>query len=158
MEEREPMTVQGELLLKKELDSLLTNRPKISKEIAAAREFGDLKENAEYHAAKEQQGLAEARIREIESKLSRAQVIDIMSIPSTGKIIFGTTINLINILDDSKVEYKIVGEDEADVQTGKISYSSPLSRALISKEEGEIVKFESPSGIQEYEIISVKHK
>ena len=99
MEEREPMTVQGELLLKKELDSLLTNRPKISKEIAAAREFGDLKENAEYHAAKEQQGLAEARIREIESKLSRAQVIDIMSIPSSGKIIFGTTINLINILD-----------------------------------------------------------
>ena len=95
------MTVQGELLLKKELDSLLTNRPKISKEIAAAREFGDLKENAEYHAAKEQQGLAEARIREIESKLSRAQVIDIMSIPSSGKIIFGTTINLINILDDS---------------------------------------------------------
>ncbi|MFL2805109.1 MAG: GreA/GreB family elongation factor, partial [Gammaproteobacteria bacterium] len=84
--------------------------------------------------------------------------IDIMSIPSSGKIIFGTTINLINILDDSKVEYKIVGEDEADVQTGKISYSSPLSRALISKEEGEIVKFESPSGIQEYEIISVKHK
>ena len=103
------MTVQGELLLKRELDSLLTNRPKISKEIAAAREFGDLKENAEYHAAKEQQGLAEARIREIESKLSRAQVIDIMSIPSSGKIIFGTTINLINILDDSKVEYKIVG-------------------------------------------------
>ena len=93
MEEREPMTVQGELLLKRELDSLLTNRPKISKEIAAAREFGDLKENAEYHAAKEQQGLAEARIREIESKLSRAQVIDIMSIPSSGKIIFGTTIN-----------------------------------------------------------------
>ena len=158
MEEREPMTVQGELLLKKELETLLSERPKISKEIAAAREFGDLKENAEYHAAKEQQGLAEARIREIESKLSRAQVIDITSIPQSGKVIFGTTIRLLKSTDDLEVEYKIVGEDEADVQTGKISYSSPLSRALISKEEGDIVKFESPSGIQEYEIIEVDHK
>ena len=158
MEEREPMTVEGELLLKKELESLLSERPKISKEIATAREFGDLKENAEYHAAKEQQGLSEARIREIESKLSRSQIIDILAIPPSGKIIFGTTIELVNILDDSEVEYKIVGEDEADVQTGKISYSSPLSRALISKEEGDIVKFESPSGIQEYEIISVNHR
>jgi len=158
MEEREPMTVQGELLLKKELETLLSERPKISKEIAAAREFGDLKENAEYHAAKEQQGLAEARIREIESKLSRAQVIDIKSIPQSGKVIFGTTIRLLKSTDDLEVEYKIVGEDEADVQTGKISYSSPLSRALISKEEGDIVKFESPSGLQEYEIIAVDHK
>ena len=158
MEEREPMTVQGELLLKKELGTLLSERPKISKEIAAAREFGDLKENAEYHAAKEQQGLAEARIREIESKLSRAQVIDITSIPQSGKVIFGTTIRLLKSTDDLEVEYKIVGEDEADVQTGKISYSSPLSRALISKEEGDIVKFESPSGLQEYEIIAVDHK
>ena len=158
MEEREPMTVQGELLLKKELETLLSERPKISKEIAAAREVGDLKENAEYHAAKEQQGLAEARIREIESKLSRAQVIDIKSIPQSGKVIFGTTIRLLKSTDDLEVEYKIVGEDEADVQTGKISYSSPLSRALISKEEGDIVKFESPSGVQEYEIIAVDHK
>jgi len=158
MEEREPMTVQGEFLLKKELETLLSERPKISKEIAAAREFGDLKENAEYHAAKEQQGLAEARIREIESKLSRAQVIDITSIPQSGKVIFGTTIRLLKSTDDLEVEYKIVGEDEADVQTGKISYSSPLSRALISKEEGDIVKFESPSGVQEYEIIAVDHK
>ena len=158
MEEREPMTVQGELLLKKELETLLSERPKISKEIAAAREFGDLKENAEYHAAKEQQGLAEARIREIESKLSRAQVIDIKSIPQSGKVIFGTTIRLLKSTDDLEVEYKIVGEDEADVQTGKISYSSPLSRALISKEEGDIDKFESPSGVQEYEIIAVDHK
>ena len=116
MEEREPMTVQGELLLKKELETLLSERPKISKEIAAAREFGDLKENAEYHAAKEQQGLAEARIREIESKLSRAQVIDIKSIPQSGKVIFGTTIRLLKSTDDLEVEYKIVGEDEADVQ------------------------------------------
>ena len=117
-----------------------------------------MKENAEYHGAKEQQGLAEARIREIESKLSRAQVIDITSIPQSGKVIFGTTIRLLKSTDDLEVEYKIVGEDEADVQTGKISYSSPLSRALISKEEGDIVKFESPSGVQEYEIIAVDHK
>ena len=103
MEEREPMTVEGELLLKKELEILLSERPKISKEIAAAREFGDLKENAEYHAAKEQQGLSEARIREIESKLSRSQIIDILAIPPSGKIIFGTTIELVNILDDSEV-------------------------------------------------------
>ena len=144
--------------MKKQLETLLSERPKISKEIAAAREFGDLKENAEYHAAKEQQGLAEARIREIESKLSRAQVIDITSIPQSGKVIFGTTIRLLKSTDDLEVEYKIVGEDEADVQTGKISYSSPLSRALISKEEGDIVKFESPSGLQEYEIIAVDHK
>ena len=158
MEEREPMTVQGELLLKKDLETLLSERPEISKEIAAAREFGDLKENAQYHAAKAQQGLAAARIREIESKLSRAQVIDIKSIPQSGKVIFGTTIRLLKSTDDLEVEYKIVGEDEADVQTGKISYSSPLSRALISKEEGDIVKFESPSGVQEYEIIAVDHK
>ena len=158
IEDREPMTVKGEILLREELDDLTTQRPKISKEIATAREFGDLKENAEYHAAKEQQGLAEARIREIESKLSRAQVINVLSIPSSGKIIFGTTISMVNLLDDIEVSYRVVGEDEADVQTGKISYSSPLARALIGKEEGDIIKFESPSGIQEYEILSVLHK
>ena len=110
IEDREPMTVKGEILLREELDHLTTQRPKISKEIATAREFGDLKENAEYHAAKEQQGLAEARIREIESKLSRAQVIDVLSIPSSGKIIFGTTISMVNLSDDIKVSYRVVGE------------------------------------------------
>jgi|TARA_B100001094_G_scaffold250936_1_gene248612 transcription elongation factor GreA len=158
LEDREPMTVEGEIFLREELALLITERPKISKEIAAAREFGDLKENAEYHAAKEQQGLAEARIREIESKLSRSQVIDVLSIPSSGKVIFGTTIKLSNISEGLDVTYKIVGEDEADVQIGKISFSSPLARALIAKEEGDLIKFESPSGIQEYEILSVSHK
>ena len=158
LEDREPMTVEGEIFLREELALLITERPKISKEIAAAREFGDLKENAEYHAAKEQQGLAEARIREIESKLSRSQVIDVLSIPSSGKVIFGTTIKLFNISEGIDVSYKIVGEDEADVQIGKISFSSPLAKALIAKEEGDLIKFESPSGVQEYEILSVSHK
>ena len=158
LEDREPMTVEGEIFLREELALLITERPKISKEIAAAREFGDLKENAEYHAAKEQQGLAEARIREIESKLSRSQVIDVLSIPTSGKVIFGTTIKLFNISEGIDVSYKIVGEDEADVQIGKISFSSPLAKALIAKEEGDLIKFESPSGVQEYEILSVSHK
>ena len=152
MEEREPMTVEGELLLKKELEILLSERPKISKEIAAAREFGDLKENAEYHAAKEQQGLSEARIREIESKLSRSQIIDILAIPPSGKIIFGTTIELVNILDDSEVEYKIVGEDEADAENGLISWVSPLATALIGKQAGDVIVWARPLGALELEI------
>ena len=157
MSDREPMTKEGEVALQSELQTLLKDRPKISKAIAEAREFGDLKENAEYHAAKEQQGISEARIREIESKLSRSQVIDIKDIPETGKVIFGATVKLNEIGNDQEVEYKIVGEDEADVKEGKISFSSPISRAMIGKESGEIIKFESPSGIKEYEIISLLH-
>ena len=157
MSDREPMTKEGELALQSELQSLLKERPRISKAIAEAREFGDLKENAEYHAAKEQQGIAEARIREIESKLSRSQVINIKEIPETGKVIFGATINLYEIDTNQEVNYKIVGEDEADVKKGKISFSSPISRAMIGKEAGEIIKFDSPSGIKEYEIVSIHH-
>ena len=153
-----PITKEGEVLLREELKKLKTeDRPKIIDAIATAREFGDLKENAEYHAAKEQQGISEARIREIESKLSRSQVIDIKDIPETGKVIFGATVKLNEIGNDQEVEYKIVGEDEADVKEGKISFSSPISRAMIGKESGEIIKFESPSGIKEYEIISIHH-
>ena len=156
---RYPMTKEGEISLRQELQKLKSeDRNNVVKAIAEAREHGDLKENAEYHAAKEQQGLIESRIREIENKLADAQVIDATLIDPSGKVIFGTTIKLVKLTDELEVEYKIVGEDEADVQTGKISYSSPLSRALISKEEGDIVKFESPSGIQEYEIIEVDHK
>ena len=157
MSDREPMTKEGELALQSELQSLLKERPRISKAIAEAREFGDLKENAEYHAAKEQQGISEARIREIESKLSRSQVINIKEIPETGKVIFGATINLYEIDTNQEVNYKIVGEDEADVKKGKISFSSPISRAMIGKEAGEIIKFDSPSGIKEYEIVSIRH-
>ena len=151
------MTREGEVALKEELQKLLTERPKISKAIAEAREFGDLKENAEYHAAKEQQGLAEARIREVESKLSRSQIIEIENIPESGRVIFGATVTLFEMSSEKEVTYKIVGEDEADVKKGKISYSSPISKALIGKEEGDTIKFETPSGFKEYEIVSAKH-
>ena len=157
MPDREPMTKEGEVALQEELQKLLTERPKISKAIAEAREFGDLKENAEYHAAKEQQGLAEARIREVESKLSRSQIIEIENIPESGRVIFGATVTLFEMSSEKEVTYKIVGEDEADVKKGKISYSSPISKALIGKEEGEIIKFETPSGFKEYEIVSIRH-
>ena len=156
--EKEPITIEGLESLKKELKFLKEEkRPEIVNAIAEARSHGDLKENAEYHAAKEQQGISEARIREIESKLSRSQVIDIKDIPETGKVIFGATVKLNEIGNDQEVEYKIVGEDEADVKEGKISFSSPISRAMIGKESGEIIKFESPSGIKEYESSSVHH-
>lgn len=152
------MTVEGEKALRLELEHLTTNvRIRLSKEIAAAREFGDLKENAEYHAAKEQQGLTESRIREIESKLTNSQVIDVTSISPLGKVIFGVTLTLFDLGKDEEVVFKIVGEDEANVNEGKISYSSPLARSLIGKSEGDVSKFESPSGPQEYEIVSIKH-
>ena len=152
------MTVEGEKALRLEHEHLTTNvRIRLSKEIAAAREFGDLKENAEYHAAKEHQGLTESRIREIESKLTNSQVIDVTSISPLGKVIFGVTLTLFDLGKDEEVVFKIVGEDEANVNEGKISYSSPLARSLIGKSEGDVSKFESPSGPQEYEIVSIKH-
>ena len=158
MTDKAPMTVEGEKALRAEHEHLTKNvRIQLSKEIAAARELGDLKENAEYHAAKEQQGLTEARIREIESKLTNSQVIDVTAIPPSGKVIFGVTLDLYDLGKDKEVLFKIVGEDEASVNEGKISFSSPLARALIGKSEGEIVKFESPSGTQEYEIVAIKH-
>ena len=123
MSDREPMTKEGEVALQEELQKLLTERPKISKAIAEAREFGDLKENAEYHAAKEQQGLAEARIREVESKLSRSQVIEVKNIPESGRIIFGATVTLFEMSSEKEVTYKIVGEDEAC-----LLYTSPSPR------------------------------
>ena len=157
MSDREPMTVEGELGLQTELQTLLKERPKISKAIAEAREFGDLKENAEYHAAKEQQGISEARIREIESKLSRSQVINIKEIPEMGKVIFGATINLYEIDNNQEVNYKIVGEDEADANAGKISFASPLAKKLIGKFEGDVLQLETPAGLTEYEIEKVEY-
>ena len=158
MTDKAPMTVEGEKALRAEHDHLTKNvRIQLSKEIAAARELGDLKENAEYHAAKEQQGLSEARIREIESKLTNSQIIDITTISPSGKVIFGVTVELYDLGKDEEVIFKIVGEDEANVSEGKISFSSPLARALIGKGEGDITKFESPAGSQEYEIIAIKH-
>jgi len=152
------MTVQGEKALREELNKLKTeDRPRVIEAIADAREHGDLKENAEYHAAREQQSFIEGRIQEIEGKLSNAQVIDVTSIPHSGKVIFGTTVALIKCDDEEEVRYHIVGDDEADIKAGKISVSSPIARALIGKEEGDVVGVQVPSGIVEYEIDEVLH-
>ncbi len=153
-----PMTITGEAALRKELDRLKrVERPRIVQAIAEAREHGDLKENAEYHAAREQQSFTEGRVMEIEGKLGNAQIIDVTAIPKTGKVIFGTTIDLINIETDDTVTYRIVGEDEADVKSNLISVGSPIARALIGKEEGEVVVVKAPSGDIEYEIDQVQH-
>jgi len=153
-----PMTVAGEAALREELTRLKTvDRPRISKAIGIAREHGDLKENAEYHAAREQQSFAEGRIIEIESKLAGAQVIDVTKIPKTGKVIFGTTIKLINIDTEEEVTYRIVGQDEADIKQNLISVGSPVARALIGKEEGDVALVRAPAGDIEYEIDTVEH-
>jgi len=152
------MTKEGESLLREELKRLKNeDRPRIIDAIATAREFGDLKENAEYHAAKEQQGLAEARIKDIEVKLSNSQVIDILNIDPSDKVIFGATVTVMNFDSDSSVQYKIVGEDEADTKLGKISYAAPLAKQMIGKFEGDIIKVETPSGSTEYEIEKVEY-
>ncbi len=154
-----PMTKAGEQALREELERLRkVERPRIIAAIAEAREHGDLKENAEYHAAREQQSFAEGRIMEIEGKLSHAQVIDVTTIPHTGKVIFGTTIDLINLANDQEVTYRIVGDDESDVKRNLISVSSPIARALIGKEEGDVVVVKAPSGDVEYEIDQVRHE
>ncbi len=153
-----PMTVAGEAALREELEHLKkVERPRISDAIAEAREHGDLKENAEYHAAREQQSFTEGRIMEIEGKLSNSQVIDVTQIAKTGKVIFGTTVDLINVETDEEVTYKIVGEDEADVKNNLISVGSPIARALIGKEEGDVVTVKAPGGDIEYEIDQVLH-
>lgn len=152
------MTVEGAEALRTELDDLKkVQRPAVVQAIAEAREHGDLKENAEYHAAREKQGFIEGRIQEIEAKLSMAQVIDVKAIEPSGKVIFGTTVTIIRVEDDSEVTYKIVGDDEADVKNKKISVNSPIARALIGKEEGDIVVVKTPSGTVEYEIDAVEH-
>jgi len=153
-----PMTVAGEAALREELNRLKTvDRPRIIEAIADAREHGDLKENAEYHAAREQQGFCEGRIQEIEGKLAEARVIDVTTIPHTGKVIFGTTVTIINCETDEELTYKIVGDDESDVNSGKISVSSPIARALVGKEEGDVAVVRAPSGDVEYEIDQVQH-
>ncbi len=155
--QKTPMTVEGEVALRDELQHLVkVVRPTIINDIATAREHGDLKENAEYHAAREQQSFAEGRIQEIESKLSNIQVIDINKVPQGDKVIFGSTATIINLEADQTVTYKIVGDDEADVKQGKISYQSPIARALMGKEIGEVVVVKAPSGDIEYEIDNVE--
>ena len=152
-----PMTVEGERLLREELLVLKTvKRPEISEAIKEAREKGDLKENAEYHAARELQSFAEGRIKDIEGKLSNAQVIDITRMPASDKVIFGTTI-IVADENNKEITYKIVGEDEADLKKGKISVTSPISRSLVGKSEGEEVTIKTPSGNIVYEIVEVKY-
>ena len=152
-----PMTVEGEKLLREELSELKTTiRPQISEAIKEAREKGDLKENAEYHAAREQQSFAEGRIKDIEGKLSNAQIIDITRMPSSDKVIFGTTV-IVADEANKEITYKIVGEDEADLKKGKISVTSPISRSLVGKSEGDEVTIKTPSGNIIYEIVEVKY-
>ena len=153
-----PMTVAGAETLRAELNELKTvQRPKISLAIAEAREHGDLKENAEYHAAREQQSFCEGRITEIEAKLSESEIIDISKIEPTGKVIFGTTVTLFNLDTDESVSYQIVGEDEADVASGKISVVSPIARAIMGKPDGEEVVVKVPAGEVQYEIEKIEH-
>lgn len=152
------MTIRGAERLREELNDLKTRqRPRIVQAIAEAREHGDLKENAEYHAAREQQSFCEGRIKEIEGKLADAEVIDISKIPESGRVIFGSTVTLLNLNTDQSVTYQIVGEDEADVKALKISVVSPIARALMGKEEGDEVVVHAPGGDVSYEIESVKH-
>ena len=152
------MTVAGAKALEIELLRLKNEeRPRIVNEIAAARGHGDLKENAEYHAAKEEQGFVEGRIQEIESKLSRMQLIDVKQLNQDGRCVFGTTITLLNLTDKSEISYQIVGEDEADIELGKISCHSPIAKALIGNEEGDEVTVKAPKGDILYEIIEVQY-
>ncbi len=153
-----PMTVEGERALREELQHRKTTlRQQITQDIAEAREHGDLKENAEYHAAREQQGFNEGRIQEIESRLADAQVIDIGKIPAGDKVIFGTTVTLIDVGTGDEVCYKIVGEDEADLKKGKISVMSPIARAIVGKIVGDAAVVTTPSGEAEYEIQAVEY-
>ncbi|QDE32183.1 MULTISPECIES: transcription elongation factor GreA [Shewanella] len=153
-----PMTVVGADQLRKELEMLkFDRRPKITEAIASARELGDLKENAEYHAAREDQGICEARIRDIEGKLSNAQIIDVTKLENTGRVIFGTTVTILNIDTDAEVTYRIVGDDEADIKHNLISVNSPIARGLIGKSEGDEVSITTPGGLTDYEIIAVKY-
>lgn len=157
--QKHPMTKQGADALKNELNKLKKeDRPRITQAIAEAREHGDLKENAEYHAAREQQGMVEARISQIEGTLSHAQIIDVTKLSANGKVVFGATVTILNLDSDDEITYKIVGDDEANVKENKISVNSPISRALIGKEEGDEVVVKAPSGNIDYEIVAVEYK
>lgn len=159
MMKRFPMTVQGAQQLREELERLKhTERTRIIQAIAEARAQGDLRENAEYHAAKEQQSFVEGRIADIESKLSLCEVIDVTKIPNQGRVIFGCTIVLMNLTSQEEVNYKIVGEDEADIYKGKISIGSPIARAMIGKNAGDPIVVSAPGGNIDYEIVEIRHE
>lgn len=153
-----PVTAAGAERLKEELKELkYEKRPAVIEAIAVAREHGDLKENAEYHAAREQQGFIEGRIKELESVISNAQVIDVTKLNQTGKVVFGCTVDLVDVETEEEVSYQIVGDIEADISAKRIAVSSPIARALIGKEEGEDVAVQAPSGTKEYEIKAVHY-
>ncbi len=153
-----PLTAHGAERLKAELHRLKTvERPRIIQAIAEARSHGDLSENAEYHAAKEQQGFIEGRIADLDAKLSKAQIIDPLTIRANGKVVFGATLDLLDEDNDAQVTYQIVGDDEADINDGKISISSPIARALIGKESGDAVEVKVPNGLRRYEILDVRY-
>lgn len=153
-----PMTKRGETMLREELADLKgVQRPRVIQAIADAREHGDLKENAEYHAAREQQSFIEGRVKEIEAKLSTAQVIDVTKLPQSGKVVFGTTVKLLDLDTDEETVYQIVGDDEADLKASRISVASPVAKALIGKSEGDEVAVTTPKGIREYEILEVSY-
>jgi transcription elongation factor GreA len=156
--DKTPLTARGAELLREELKQLKSiERPKVVEAIATARAHGDLKENAEYHAAKEQQGLMEARIRDIEAKLANAQVIDVTRLPQSGRVVFGATVKLVDVDEGTEARYRIVGEDEADIKDGLMSIASPIARALIGKEEGDTVEVTTPGGTRTYEILEVEY-
>ena len=153
-----PMTIRGAELLREELRKLKSkDRPQVIQAIAEARAHGDLKENAEYHAAKEQQGFIEGRIKEIEGKLSHTQIIDVTTVDARGKVVFGATVELLDVQADKNITYRIVGEDEADIGAGLISFTSPIARALIGKDESDEITFAAPAGDKHYEIIEVRY-
>ena len=155
---RSPITVRGAKQLREELQMLKSEvRPRIINAIAEARAHGDLRENAEYHAAKEQQAFVEGRIAEIESRLANAEIIDTSKLSANGRVVFGATVELTTVETSEEVRYQIVGEMEADVESGLVSISSPIARALIGKEEGEVVVVVTPAGEVEYEILSVEY-
>ena len=153
-----PLTVRGEALLLEELKELKSvKRPRVIQAIADAREHGDLKENAEYHAAREEQGFIEGRIQDIEGKLGNSQVIDVTKLNPNGKVVFGTTVVLVDLESDDETTYQIVGDDEADLKAGRISYGSPVAKAMIGKEDGDVVGVQAPGGVREYEIMNVQY-
>lgn len=153
-----PLTARGAEKLRAELKELKTvARPRVIQAIAVAREHGDLKENAEYHAAREQQSFIEGRIEEINGKLSNAEIIDVTAIGAGGRVVFGATVELIDEDSGEETTYQIVGEDEADIKEGRISITSPIARALIGKEEGDVAEVQAPGGVKTYEIMSVKY-
>ncbi|MGA7981270.1 MAG: transcription elongation factor GreA [Chromatiaceae bacterium] len=153
-----PLTARGAEKLRSELERLKkVERPRIIQAIAEARAHGDLKENAEYHAAREQQGFVEGRIKEIDGKLSHAQIIDVTKLPANGKVVFGATVDVLELDNDDEHTFKIVGEDEADTKNGMISVSSPIARSLIGKSQGDVASVRTPGGIREFEILEVRY-